>query len=376
MAKILVVSNIPWHALKQRPQFLAELLSKRYEVVFFESPGSFPRRLIMRKAIRPLNDRILLIQNNKLMPFRPIFKGLHFVEVNRALNERFLTSFLGPGEEVVVIAENYLYLNYLKLRDRFNIRKIIYDCVDLIEYFDPANRTFRLSYEEQLAEAADHIVVVSRELERKFNGYGKKVVRISNGVDFDQFQKAMDLDLVEICERVRKGFPNVLGYIGSIDERFDFEVIERVLGRNVDSRAVLIGLLGKEASKRYHHLHQKFGDRIETLGVVDHDRLAPYIKYFDFGIMPYNLQYPAVKGINPVKLNQYFAMGKSVIANVWEELSGLHDNRKLIDFNTYIENRTVVEKNLNGKGYEEKIAIARANDWENKVQGFINLIEN
>ena len=375
MSKILIISNVPWNSLKQRPHFIAELLAKKYEVIFFDPPGSFPKRLISKNIIKREAGQILLIRHNRLMPFRPIFGSIHLIKMNRVLNEQFMKSYLNPNDDYVVITENYMYFDYARLRDLFHIKKIIYDCVDLMEFFDPHNKKFRLFFEKQLVETADHIMVVSGELEEKFRNFSNKVVRISNGVDFYKFQKVMDSNRDDIKKDVRRGFDNVLGYVGAIEEWFDFGALEILLEQRLDTRIVLIGIIGKKVLKKYFELHSKFGDRMEYIGSIHHDLLPFYIKYFDFGLIPFDLKHPVVRGINPIKLQEYFAMGKSVIANVWEEVSPFHDNKKLIDFETYSEKRFEIEKSLGQEALREKIAIAQSNSWAIKIQQIIDLIE-
>ena len=114
---------------------------------------------------------------------------------------------------------------------------------------------------------------------------------------------------------------------------------------------------------------------MDFLGSVPHDDLPFYIKYFDLGTIPFDPRHPVVQGVHPIKLNEYFAMGKSVIANLWGEISGFHDNKKLIDFSTYIGRRMEVEKSLTRERPDEKIAIAKSNDWEDKVRSLMHLIE-
>lgn len=375
MPKILIISNVPWNGLKQRPHFIAELLGEKYDVIFFEPPGPFPKRLISKNVIKRKAKRILVLQNNRLMPFRPIFSNLNFVNINRILNEKFIKHFLNSIDDYVIITENYLYFDYVRLRKLIRVKKIVYDCVDLLECFDLHNKKFRLFFEKQLIEIADKIIVVSGELEEKFRNFRNKVIRISNGVDFCKFQKAMDIEKENIKKVVRRGYNNVLGYIGAVEEWFDFKVINKILERYLDTRIVLIGIIGKKVLKKYYDLNSKFGERMEYVGYIHHDKLPFYIKYIDFGLIPFDLQHPVVKGINPIKLQEYFAMGKSVIANVWGELLPFHDNIKLIDFETYLEKKCEIEKSIGQEAFNEKISIAQSNNWSSKIQEIINLIE-
>lgn len=373
---ILIVSNVPWNSLKQRPHFMVEYLSKKYHMIFFEPPDSFPKRLFLKNVIKKEADRILRLQNNRLLPFRPIMKSIQFIKINQIMNELFLKAYLNLKTDYIVITENYMYFDYKRLREHYKIQKVIYDCVDLMEYFDFKNMQVRLFFEKKLINIADYIIVVSGELEEKFKRYQHKMIKVSNGVDYDKFRKVYTLEREDIKGRVRKGYNYVLGYIGAIEEWFDFKIIQLLLEKHLDTRIILIGMMAQRVKKKYKKLKQQFGPRIDYEGIVPHDLIPFYIKYFDYGIIPFDIRHPVVKGVNPIKLYEYFAMGKSVIANIWDEIRPFHDNKKLISFESYIRDRIKIEMQIDQKLHQEKIDIAKNNNWPSKFKEILNLIES
>ena len=102
-----------------------------------------------------------------------------------------------------------------------------------------------------------------------------------------------------------------IGYIGNLDSgRVDFELFERVAQARPDAQVVLIGPWNGTAAWR-----ERLGRlaNVHFFGPRPQPECPPYLSNFDCGLIPFHLN-PLTYAIYPLKINEYLAMGVSVLA--------------------------------------------------------------
>ena len=88
-------------------------------------------------------------------------------------------------------------------------------------------------------------------------------------------------------------------------------------------------------------------DRVRFVGPIDHSAIPPYVAAFDIALQP-----SAVAYASPLKLTEYMAMGKAIIAP---------DQPNIRELITHMETGLLIE-NGDTKGLAEAIALLVTNE--------------
>ena len=76
----------------------------------------------------------------------------------------------------------------------------------------------------------------------------------------------------------------IIGYIGSISKVFDFNLIESISNKFINSKIVIIGKIYKIVMKLKKIISK---NNVIFIDQVAHSELPGYIKYFKIGLIPY-----------------------------------------------------------------------------------------
>lgn len=166
---------------------------------------------------------------------------------------------------------------------------------------------------------ASAIVAVSSKLKEMLIAHGiakEKIWVVHNAVDPKIFSK--DISGLSIRERYNLENKTVVGFVGSMVPWHGLqELMEcaKVLGESDNNiRFLLVGDFKNLTSKTLQFAKSLNGQIILT-GKVSHDKIPEYIGAMDICIMPNSNSFGS-----PMKIFEYMAMGKSVIAPDLEPL--------------------------------------------------------
>lgn len=147
---------------------------------------------------------------------------------------------------------------------------------------------------------ADLIFTVSENLLHIFK-QNKNKYWIPNGVDLDFFSSARS---------TQKKDRFCIGYIGKIQERVDFVLIEECLKRFRDVDFVFLGPVLSQ--KNQVNILKKHYNNIKFLGDIHYEKLPKFMQSFDIAIIPHKVD-EFTASMNPLKLYEYLAAGKPVV---------------------------------------------------------------
>ena len=165
----------------------------------------------------------------------------------------------------------------------------------------------------------------------------------------------------------------VIGFIGQLDDSFDFSLLEKIASNFSDYK---ISLIGEVKNKIILDIAAKYSN-IELLGYVSYENLSPKIKTFAIGICPYK-QTDFNQYRNPLKISEYFSYGLPVVSVECDIDKGA---RKMVavasSHNEFLE---LLKKELNDNN-EEKAELRKAftqnNCWDNRATFILdNIIKN
>lgn len=236
-------------------------------------------------------------------------------------------------------------------------KKLIYRIPDAIEEFSNSGKVLLDAHEEAIV-SSDVVIVASKVLINELNNKYKNInfLYCPNGVNLSNFLKE---DYREPHEyRDIKGRRAL--YVGAIDEWFDEDLLIYLADNFPDINFLIIGpdRLGKMKSIKKPNIYY--------LGPKKYKEIPDYMFYSDFGIIPFKSS-KLVRCVNPIKMYEFFSLGKPVVSTAWEELQGLnapiylaHNQREFVCFVKEID------KNKEKFKEEELINFARSNTWETR----------
>lgn len=317
---VLYLAPNRWHGPRQRTQHLAAGLARSRRVVFVEPaanslPGNLRRRLAGRPTL-PWRARYTQLTGS-LAVFTPaptIPGSLHLRPVNRVIHYlawrqfRRLAPEISGGDVDIVVA----WPPAVDLALRFRTRRLVYDCLDLFPaFYSGARSRLMARLEAELARRAAAILVPSRRLEQRWTGRHRHVARIPNGVELERFLPAPAAPPVPDDLRT---FPSPrLGYIGTVGTWLDLPLLTHVAHHRPNCSIVLIGPLEPDMSIR------RGPTNLHLLGERPYTDLPAYLAAMDVLLIPFRVT-ELTRAVNPIKLYEYCATGKPIVATPLDEV--------------------------------------------------------
>lgn len=195
--------------------------------------------------------------------------------------------------------------------------RAIYYCVDDWSKFENLDGAWLEEKERQLLRRADVVFAASRLLEQKCRTIaGKRVHYMPHGVDFESFRAALDASTTVPAFMCDLPHP-VIGFYGNLSPWIDFELIKGMAKEKPAWNFVLIGPVYADISDlaALPNVHMP--------GRVEHDLLPACCKGFDAAIIPYDMQHPRMKSVNPVKARELLAAGVPLVSSDIPEMQAV-----------------------------------------------------
>jgi len=162
--------------------------------------------------------------------------------------------------------------------------------------------------ERKLLTSADMVFVLSRQLLAKKQAIRADAKLLPQGANLRHYLSA------EPQKTELSALPHpIIGYIGTMHEWVDQELLESAARQRPDWTFVLIGPERVGTAKL-----RELGN-VRLLGQRPHERLPDYVANFDVGIIPY-ITSEFARTIRPNKVLEYLVMGKPVVATFLPEL--------------------------------------------------------
>lgn len=365
------VSNRNYHVLKE--------LINRPEVNKILAIDYLP--LTFKRAVRVFKeDLVLNIQDSKV-----IKRGLTH-KVSKISDKLYVYSdinfFFNPKATIKNIKKTALKLNFgdMVVWSFFPFVAPYSDLGQKLTIFDAVdNWLLHSSYEKQktrleesynlIKNQSDLIFVVSNNLLNFFDDQ-PNVYWIPNGVDIKHYNKKYSLINRDISD-IKKP---IVGYIGVIQNKVDFDLIKYVAEKNPDKSVVLVGPVWDEQDQNKIILDKL--ENVHFLGYKKYSESAMYIQQFDVGIIPHKREAFSAS-TNPMKMYEYLACQKPVVAS---SNIGTENVEQMIytantpeEFNQKINQ--ALEENSPDKE-EQRLEFVKNFSWFNTVNKMLELINN
>ena len=276
---------------------------------------------------------------------------------------------------IIFWSYNPLFVNFAH---QLNDRAFIFDSVD--NWLEHPTYTRLVSKKrltqnyQTIADKADVIFTVSEELRDLYRQMGrdKDVAWIPNGVDFAHFN---DSALISKSNALEKISQPIIGYLGTIESRVDFDLVAAVAKAHPDKVVALCGPVWPIVKKEFK---EKLGrlKNVRAFGRIGYDEAPSYLNRFDVAIIPHKIT-SFVQSMNPMKLYDYLACGKPVVStrgagvNMFKDLIYIADTSA--DFVGLIGQ--ALREDSNAKQSERRAAVKK-HSWESRVEEMMRLISN
>jgi len=301
---LIVHSHLRWDFVWQRPQQLLSRLAAHHPVLFVEDPLHEP---VAAAALRigEVHPNVVRVQ--------PVLPEAHPREVDAQcatvaplLRAAMAMHPAAAGRFGGAIQWFYSPMTAPAFLGRFGTVGTVYDCMDELANFRfaPADIVAR---EHFLIRHARLVFTGGRELFDAKSRLHANVHFFGCGVDVAHYALARD-PRTEVPPEVA-GLPGpVLGYFGVIDERLDYELIERLAASFGEGSVVMVGPSAKVDPTRLPR-----AGNLHWLGQRAYAELPALVRGFDVCLMPFALN-DATRFINPTKTLEYMAAGKPVVS--------------------------------------------------------------
>ncbi|WAH35859.1 glycosyltransferase [Alicyclobacillus dauci] len=342
---VVITSAVPWEGITARPHHLARQLAGRgWPVLFVEPPvtligpfrnPSLRARMLPRHPIADVNIR----QDTDVKVLKPV-TTLPFYHVVRWIN-RFNQRLLARQIRQHVTGPIILLSNLPSSVDMIPWLSPIatfYDCVDDHGAFGGLVRRDVIdSLEAEMAYASRTVFATADALAERMQSLHSHVQLVPNAVELDHFRKTFNAsehpDLSDIAS------PRV-GFIGGIGSWLDFDLIRNLATARPNMEFVFVGPVETDVTA------VRALPNVHFLGRKPYDELPQFLAGFDLCLYPF-ANNKLTESVNPVKVYEYLAAGKEVLATPTREMRKFVDHVWII--NNSDEGASAIDMILRGK---------------------------
>ncbi len=295
------------------------------------------------------------IKNDSI--FNIVFKiniAIYKATVRRAIKK------LNMENPVVINAYHCFY--GLPLLGSFNESLNLYYCYDGLNTKRHGKRIYKI--DAMYSKQTDAVITSSDFLRDQKVKYNPKSFVVKNGVDFQLFAKSAKKALTNNPRKI-------IGYIGSLDGRFDIDTVEYAVQELSDYEFHITGNLRNQLIKErlYKYPNVKFFNPIKP------DQVPALLATYDAGIIPYKIN-ELNKNIYPLKINEYLAVGVPIVMTSFADLPEFD---KVVSFAENKEKfvaqlRMEIDLDKPDK-IEQRIDFARTNSWDSKAIEFGDILD-
>lgn len=330
---LLYFSAMEWAALYQRPHQLVRVMQKDFERVLFIQPAGL-RNIRARDFSRVmywLRDKIKVSGQGTLEngirtkhestelcspAFIPFNGSPPLDRLNSRICHHALRSLLHHEKSLVLwVSAPFPYLPYFLT----HIKRpyyLIYDVIDDFSLFHPeAEHIFKVH--DKLVKKAHLVFASSEKLLESTSKKREKVptVLLPNGVDPAHWNAAIEAVPPREMQNISRP---VIGYFGCISHWLDIDLLSCLARKRHDWQFVFIGpATGKNITSIFSAM-----PNVHLFGKKPYSRLPAFAVNFDVCWVPFKVN-EMTRTINPLKVYEYLALGKPVIAPPLPDLAKL-----------------------------------------------------
>lgn len=324
------------------------------------------------EKIRPVMENMWefyptsIVESINGIPFSKIFMAINYFNNRRfARNIRQAVKILG-FKDIILFNDNDIYNGY-HLKEMLRPAAYIYYCRDFLQGYDYWKKHVSV-LEPKLIRKADAATANSLFYAEYCATHNPRSFYIGQGCNFDLF----NTDRIRPKPIELSGLSSpVIGYVGAIDSaRLDEKILECIARERPQWNIVMVG--PEDDLFKASRLHEY--PNIHFTGRKPLQELPDFVEHFDVCINPQLINI-ITKGNYPLKIDEYLAMGKPVVATRTRTMELFEDHTYLAD--TPEQYTGLIEKALaenDPRLVAERIRFALSHTWENSMQELYSVI--
>ncbi|MEO8661435.1 MAG: glycosyltransferase [Bryobacteraceae bacterium] len=357
---VFVFPVIDWNYRFQRPQQLSTELARRGRRVFYFSAELLPDVGIRSPEVDQIAPNVFLVGLPGSYSPPDIYKDIPN-ELQLAAMEfgiRCLKEHRSIGATLSIVD----YPFWAPLVQRIANTVTLYDCMDDYSSFANAGRPVS-ELEPRLFEQADLVVCSSNRLQARASRAGVHSSLIRNAVDPIHYQTPPS-SLAIPCDG------RTVGYHGAIAEWIDLDLLAYAALRLPDKHFVLVGGVQGVDTSPLAAL-----PNTTLVGEVPYQRLPEYLHAFDVCVLPYRSCHRTLAA-DPLKLYEYLAAGKPVVATRLPEIERLSQHITLTETREeFVQGiKDGFQDHTASKGAARQ-AFARSHTWSQRCDAMEALVQ-
>ncbi|MCH8554896.1 MAG: glycosyltransferase, partial [Schleiferiaceae bacterium] len=372
---------------------LAKVMGKTNDVYYFDYPYTFKDvknekhmpsvqwrlpallkgKLLITK-VTPGPAQLFGVTPQAVLPINWLPKGWWYEKANHWNNLR-----LAKAINQVLQAKNikeYILFNsfipsYLQDPKKVNLHPTLfaYHSRDNIRVLDPYTAKHGTYLERRTVKNADLAMGTASHLcEQLSKETGVPVLPLPNAADVNLFANALDPN-ISVPKELQNLPKPIVGYTGNLCQRIDYEALWHIGRNNPEMSFVFVGPRNDDKHSPYD-LNSL--PNFHFLGPRNITELPAYLKGFDATIIPFKCN-ELTKGIYPLKINEYLAAGKAVVATPFSK-----DIQSFGDVITLADGPEAFDAALHSaleNAHDEKAIVMRnqraaENSWEARTEQF------
>jgi len=361
-AEVVVFGIVPWSPRWQRPHHLAVQLVRRGHRVVYLTPHLLVDRAGWREVpdvARP--DGVVLAQlATDTLDSVHRSGGWSHDDLAHAHHQfwQLLRQLRLRCPILLVQSPNWWPL-IRWIRERSEL-PLVYDCLDEHTGWDPEIAERARAWEGELAAEADLVLVSARRLHERLRQRNPRAVLVPNGCDVERFEPCTTPS--GVLRRVLDG--PIVGYYGAVSPAWvDASLLAAVAELRPDWNVVVIGPCDPFSAATLDRC-----PNVLRLDEIPYAELPRYCADFHVAVVPF-LVNELTGATDPVKVYEYFAAGKPVVATPMPELyrwQGL-----LTVAETAGDFVAAIDRYLRSPGdLAARQAVAREASWSGRVDRF------
>lgn len=221
--------------------------------------------------------------------------------------------------------------------------------------------------EKKAMQEADVCVATSITLSREAARWNRKSVCIPNAADTRLFRQAMEKKLTQ-PEELQGEQRSVVCYTGHIDHRLDYQILLTSARQHSDTLFLLIGPV---SGTEWERSGLASLPNVLFTGKKALHELPAYLQYAQAALIPFKCN-ALTASIYPLKLNEYLAAGKAVVATPFsEDIRAFKQAISLAEQPAaFADALGEALKSDTPQEREKRLKVAEENTWEVRVAAF------
>lgn len=363
-------------------QYITRELIKNNRVLYVDGNYSFGKMLLglmgknwpvtLSGQLRQKEENLYIYTPPPRLPLRN-----HFAFFSRLHQKLLLNSIRKISNKLKL--QNSIVWSFLHssnhLVGKLNEKMFIYHCVDdwprLLPLASMGWSQQIIKDELDLAQKSTLCFCTAAILKEKLDAVNNNVFYIPNAVETGLFSKARDKETRFPLDIALLNSP-VIGFIGSLEKWVDADLLFDIFQEKKNWTFLSVGVAGKtEKTKKLNSL-----SNVHLLGLKPKEALPGYLKKIDVALIPFQID-ELGKSISPLKLFEYFAAGKPVVAADLPEIARFSKYLWLAKSkNDYIVGIEEALKKKDDPDYIKELgALARKHSWPERIREYNQAIE-